>query len=72
MKLSIIIPCFNEENTIRIIVEKVLKFNLFDKEIIIVDDCSTDKSREIIQELSKENSIIKYFFRKKFWEGCCY
>ena len=70
MKLSIIIPCFNEENTIRIIVEKVLKFNLFDKEIIIVDDCSTDKSREIIQELSKENSIIKYFFlEKNFGKG---
>ena len=70
MKLSIIIPCVNEENTIRIIVEKVLKFNLFDKEIIIVDDCSTDKSREIIQELSKENSIIKYFFlEKNFGKG---
>ncbi len=70
MKLSIIIPCFNEENTIRIIVEKVLKFNLFDKEIIIVDDCSTDKSREIIQELCKENSIIKYFFlEKNFGKG---
>ena len=70
MKLSIIIPCFNEENTIRIIVEKVLKFNLFFKEIIIVDDCSTDKSREIIQELSKENSIIKYFFlEKNFGKG---
>ncbi len=65
MKLSIIIPCFNEENTIKIIIEKVLKFSLFDKEIIIVDDCSTDQSREIIKKLAKDNSNIKYFFLEK-------
>ena len=62
MKLSIIIPCYNEENTIKIIVEKVLKFNLFEKEIIIVDDCSTDSSGQIIKKLALENSNIKYFF----------
>ena len=53
MKLSIIIPCYNEENTIKIIVEKILKFNLFKKEIIIVDDCSTDQSREIYKNTGK-------------------
>ena len=63
MKLSIIIPCYNEENTIKIIVEKVLKFSLYDKEIIIVDDCSTDQSRKIIKNLAEDTSIIKYFFR---------
>jgi glycosyltransferase involved in cell wall biosynthesis len=62
MKLSILIPCYNEENTIKIIVEKVLKFNLFEKEIIIVDDCSTDSSGQIIKKLALENSNIKYFF----------
>ena len=65
MKLSIIIPCYNEENTIKILIEKVLKFNLLEKEIIIVDDCSVDKSREIIKALAKDNSIIKYFFLEK-------
>ncbi|MDC6479690.1 glycosyltransferase family 2 protein [Candidatus Pelagibacter sp.] len=65
MKLSIIIPCYNEENTIKIIVEKVLKFNLYEKEIIIVDDCSTDSSRQIIKKLALENSNIKYFFLEK-------
>ncbi len=65
MKLSIIIPCYNEENTIKIIVEKVLKFSLYDKEIIIVDDCSTDQSREIIKNLAEDTSIIKYFFLDK-------
>ena len=65
MKLSIIIPCYNEENTIKIIVEKVLKFSLYDKEIIIVDDCSTDQSRKIITNLAEDTSIIKYFFLDK-------
>ena len=60
MKLSIIIPCYNEENTIKIIVEKVLKFNLYEKEIIIIDDCSIDSSRQIIKKLSLENSNIKF------------
>lgn len=62
MKLSIIIPCFNEEKTIKTIIGKVLQFNLFEKELIIIDDCSTDKSQEIISKLAKENSIIKYYF----------
>ena len=65
MKISIIIPCYNEENTIKIIIEKVLKFNLFEKEILVIDDCSTDRSREIIKKLALENSIIKYFFLEK-------
>ena len=65
MKISIIIPCYNEESTIKIIIEKVLKFNLYEKEILIIDDCSTDSSREIIEKLSSENSIIKYFFLEK-------
>ena len=65
MKLSIIIPCYNEENTIKIIVEKVLKFNLYEKEIIIVDDCSIDNSRQIIKKLALENPNIKFFFLEK-------
>ena len=65
MKLSIIIPCYNEENTINVTVEKVLKFSLYDKEIIIVDDCSTDQSRKIIKNLAEDTSIIKYFFLDK-------
>ena len=65
MKLSIIIPCYNEEKSIKIITEKVLKFNLYEKEIIIVDDCSTDSSRQIIKKLALENSNIKYFFLEK-------
>jgi glycosyltransferase involved in cell wall biosynthesis len=50
MKLSIIIPCFNEVSTIEMIVDKVKNIPYPDKEIIIVDDCSTDGSREILKK----------------------
>ena len=48
MKISIIIPCYNEKNTIRIVVDKILKINDFDKEVIIVDDGSQDGTKEIL------------------------
>ena len=46
MKLSIVIPCYNEVNTIGVIVEAVRASPWPDKEIIIVDDCSRDGTRE--------------------------
>lgn len=70
MKISIIIPCYNEERTIKILVKKVLEFKLYETEIIIVDDDSKDKSREFITELASEHSSIKYFFLdKNFGKG---
>ena len=49
MKLSIVIPCFNEAKTIRAIVEAVRASPVADKEIIIVDDCSTDGTGDILR-----------------------
>ncbi len=65
MKLSIVIPCFNEEKTLKILVERVLKFNELEKEIVIVDDCSTDKSKSIIEDLINSNSEIRGIFLEK-------
>ena len=59
--LSIVIPCYNEENTISECLENVLKIadeNL-SLEIIIVDDCSSDKSPEIINQYAQKYSEIK-------------
>lgn len=49
-KLSIVIPAFNEERTIREILGRVAALPLA-KEIIVVDDCSTDRTREILASL---------------------
>ena len=65
MKLSIIIPCFNEEKTLKTLVERVLEFNELEKEIIIVDDCSTDKSKLIIENLAYAHSEIRGIFLDK-------
>ena len=55
MKVSIIIPCYNEELTIKEIINKINSQSNVDKEIIVVDDCSKDKTREIIQQDIKNN-----------------
>ncbi len=49
-KLSIVIPCYNEENNIEAIIEKVLQSPIQNKEIIIVDDCSTDHTRAVLKD----------------------
>ena len=58
MKLSILIPAFNEERTIHLIMDKVRDVNLvnqFEKEIIIVNDCSSDGTVEAIEKYSLAN-----------------
>lgn len=49
MKLSVVIPCYNEERTIRALVEAVRRSPGTTKEIIIVDDCSRDGTRTILE-----------------------
>ena len=59
MKLSIVIPVYNEKNTIRTIVKKVKEVDI-DKEIVIVDDFSTDGTREILKEMEGDVDNIIY------------
>ena len=68
IKISIIIPCYNEEKTLNQIIEKVLKFKTYDKEIIIVDDCSSDNTQNIINELKKNHSEIQSIRHEKILE----
>src|SRR5438128_11775644 len=50
MKVSIVIPCYNEKNTIEKIVEAVRSAPIENKEIILVDDCSQDGTRAMLEE----------------------
>jgi glycosyltransferase involved in cell wall biosynthesis len=53
MKLSLVIPVYNEASTLRRLVERVVAVEL-DKELIVVDDGSTDGSRELLGELAEK------------------
>ena len=67
-KLSIIVPIFNERNTLETIIKKLVKLKLYNnikKEIIIIDDCSTDGSINIIKKYTKKYNFIKSIYKKK-------
>ena len=60
--ISIIIPCYNEADTINSLLSAVLNVQLpYTKEIIIIDDCSTDSSFEVIENYSTANPEIKVY-----------
>ena len=66
IKLSIIIPIYNEENTVREILRRVLSVKLqpeVNREIIVVDDGSTDDTKSKIK--NQKSKIIKTFFHEK-------
>ena len=64
MKLSIIIPVYNEENSILEVLDQLLKLKfpeiITDWEIVIVDDCSTDNSAEKIKKYIADKENIRY------------
>lgn len=62
--LSVVVPVYNEERTLRIIVEKLLDLPQV-LEIVLVDDCSTDNSRSIIESLASEHPHIKPVYQQK-------
>ena len=72
-KLSIIIPCYNEKNTIEIILNKIIQnlnnYKFLNYEILIVDDCSTDGTIQILKQLDKDNKIAIHFHDKNLGKG---
>ena len=64
IKVSIVIPCFNEKNNIQKIIEAVLNSSVPNQEIIVVDDFSTDGTRDILQQ-KIEPLVHKVIYQKK-------
>ena len=72
-KLSIIIPCFNEKNTINIILKKIIhnlnNFKILNYEIIVIDDNSNDGSKEVLKNLDHDEKIQVYFHDNNLGKG---
>ncbi|MDO9543313.1 MAG: glycosyltransferase family 2 protein [Kiritimatiellia bacterium] len=65
MKLSIIIPVFNEVKTISRVAESVRDVEIdMEKELVFVDDCSTDGSRDVLRSLQREYPDGKFIYHE--------
>ena len=68
MKLSVVMPVYNERDTLPEIIRRVRQAP-FDKEIIIVDDCSSDGSREILEGMTGEPDLRIFFHERNKGKG---
>lgn len=70
MKLSIIVPCYNEEEALPLFYKElrsVVDAHRYEYELILVDDGSSDKTMEVIKELAeKDDSVVYYSFSRNF------
>lgn len=70
--LSVVIPVYNEVETVRTILEMVRGVPLpggMEKEIVVVDDCSTDGTREVLADLERDGSIRVVFHGRNRGKG---
>lgn len=68
MRLSVVIPVYNEEKTLRVLVDRVREVPIR-KEIILIDDCSKDRTRDVLKALEQEGgqddfNKIRIFFHE--------
>ena len=68
MKISIIIPCYNEVKTVEKLLERVFKQTSLDKEIIVIDDGSTDGTSLVLDKI-KDKIDILIINEKNFGKG---
>ena len=71
MKLSIVIPVYNEEMTISRVLDGVLAVNLdgIEREILAVNDCSTDRTLDVLKEIEKSGAIRLFSHEKNMGKG---
>ena len=63
-KVSVIITSYNSEKFLKLAISSVQNQTYDNYELIIVDDGSTDKSKELILKFFRKDKRIKYFFKK--------
>jgi len=63
MKLSVVIPVYNEKNTLLALVQRVRTVPI-DKEIILIDDCSIDGTRDLLKQLQQTEPDLKIIFHE--------
>lgn len=68
-KISVMVPCYNEEENVvpisRAIIDELEKLKDYDYELMFIDNCSTDNTRQLIRSLCSENPKIKAIFNVK-------
>ena len=64
-KITVVVPCYNVENYLERCVESLLKQVYKDIEIVLVDDCSTDSTRDIIKKYVKKHDNIRAIYNKQ-------
>ena len=67
-KVSIVVPCFNEISTIEKLLKEIQKVRNLNFEIVVVDDGSTDGTKEFLMNIKDEN-IKTYFHEKNYGKG---
>ena len=68
MKLSVVIPVYNEVNTLLPLIERVQRSPV-DKEIIVVDDCSTDGTADLLKRTSLAANVRTFFHQVNQGKG---
>jgi glycosyltransferase involved in cell wall biosynthesis len=68
MQLSVVIPVYNEEATIAQLIARVRAVPL-PKEIIVVDDCSTDGTRRSLEQIAERNEVRAFFHERNQGKG---
>jgi glycosyltransferase involved in cell wall biosynthesis len=68
MKLSVVIPVYNEANTLLNLIERVQRAPV-DKEIIVVDDCSTDGTADLLKQASLAPNVKTFFHQVNQGKG---
>ena len=68
-KISVLVPCYNEEENVveisKSIINELKKLKKYDYELVFIDNCSKDKTKELILDLCEKNDKIKAIFNVK-------